>query len=172
MRASFSIMNLPASAACQLVPQAMILTCRNARNCLRRDIHLVQKNAAAFLTDASEGGVANRARLLENFLEHEVLVAALFRHDRVPEDVLNLAVDRASVEIAELHAILREDSHIAIGEEKHIARVAEDGGHVGGDEVFALAETDDDRRTLARGDDLVRIPPARARPARKRRGVA
>ena len=30
MRASFSIMNLPASAACQLVPQAMIFTCRNS----------------------------------------------------------------------------------------------------------------------------------------------
>src|SRR5947207_1028809 len=33
MRASFSIMNLPASAACQLVPQATILTWRNSLNC-------------------------------------------------------------------------------------------------------------------------------------------
>ena len=51
---------------------------------LRRDIHLVQKNAAALLADTPERGIADGARLLEDFLEHEVLVAALFRHDRVP----------------------------------------------------------------------------------------
>src|SRR5437762_3078974 len=54
----------------------------------RRDIHLVQKDSTALLTDAPESGVADGARLLKNLLEHEMLVAAFFRHDRVPEDVL------------------------------------------------------------------------------------
>ena len=61
------------------------------------------------------------------------------------------------VEIAEPHAVGREHRHVAIGEEEHVARVAEDGGHVGGDEVLALAEADHHRRPGARGDDLVRI---------------
>ena len=37
-----------------------------------------------------------------------MLVAALFRHDRVPEDVLHLAVDGVSVEVAELNAKLQQ----------------------------------------------------------------
>ena len=94
MRASFSIMNLPASAACQLVPQAMIFTCRKRANSAGRDIHLVQEDAAGLLAHAAQRGVADGARLLEDFLEHEMLVAALFRHDGVPQDVRDLAVAR------------------------------------------------------------------------------
>ncbi len=46
---------------------------------LGRDIHFVEKNTAGFLAYAAEGGIANGARLLVNFLEHEMLVAAFFR---------------------------------------------------------------------------------------------
>ena len=86
-----------------------------------------------------------------------MLVAALFRHDGVPQHVSNLAVDGPALEIAQPHAGRREDRHIAIGQEKHVARVAEDGGHVGCDEVFVVADADDHRRAVARGDDLLRI---------------
>ena len=86
MRASFSIMNLPASAACQLVPQATIRTWRNALNSFGGDVHLVQEDAAGFLAHAAQRRVADGARLLKDFLEHEMLVAALFRHDRDPTE--------------------------------------------------------------------------------------
>src|SRR6266849_10901885 len=43
-----------------------------------RDIHFVQENAAGFLPDPAERGIADGARLLKDLLEHEVLVAALF----------------------------------------------------------------------------------------------
>ena len=33
----------------------------------------------------------------------------------------------------------------------------EERGHVGGDEIFVLAEADDDGRSITRGDDLVRF---------------
>ncbi len=71
--------------------------------------------------------------------------------------MLDLAVDGAAVEVAELHAVRRENGHVAIGEEEHVARVAEDGGNVGRDEVFAFAEADHDGRAFAGGDDLVGI---------------
>ena len=71
----------------------------------RADIHLVQENAAGFLAHAAQRGVAHGARLLKDFLEHEVLVAAFFRHDGIPQDMGNLAVDGAAVEIAQADAI-------------------------------------------------------------------
>ena len=87
-------MNLPASAACQLVPQAMMRTWLNSLKSLRGDIHLVQENAAGFLAHAAQRRVAHGARLLKDFLEHEMLVAALFGHDRVPQNVRDLALHR------------------------------------------------------------------------------
>ncbi len=119
------------------------------------DVHFAEEDAAGVERDAAEGGVANGPRLLPDFLEHEVLVAALFRLDRVPLDALEFALDRLAVEVGELDAIESEDGHVAIGEEVDVARVMEDAGNVGGDEVFAVAYADDDRRSRARGDDLV-----------------
>ena len=60
-----------------------------------RNLHLIQEDVAGFLRNASQRGVAHRARLLVDFLEHEMLEAALFRHDRVPGNVLHLGVPRA-----------------------------------------------------------------------------
>ncbi len=123
----------------------------------RLNVHFIEKDAPGLLPHAAHHGVAYGARLLEDFLEHEMLVAAFFRHDGVPEHVGNLAVDGPALEIAQPHAGRREDRHVAIGQEKHVARVAEDGGHVGGHEVFVVADADDHRWAVARGDDLLRI---------------
>ncbi len=48
------------------------------------------------LRDAAQCRVADGAGLLVDFLEHEVLEAALLRQDRVPGDVLDLAPNRTS----------------------------------------------------------------------------
>src|ERR1017187_7577894 len=102
-------MNLPASAAGQrgLLTGAASdnLPLAEARELGRRDIHLIQKHLAGFLADAAQRGVPDGARLLIDFLEHEVLVAALFRQDGVPQNVLAFAVDGVALEIAEAHAI-------------------------------------------------------------------
>ena len=70
------------------------------------DLHLVQKDFSGVLRDAAEQRVAHGAGLLENFLLHEVLVAALFRHDRIPGDVVRGAIDGAAVVIHHPDAIL------------------------------------------------------------------
>ena len=101
MRASFSIMNLPASAACQLVPQATILHLAEIPGTRLGEISISsRKMRPGFLSHAAQRGVPHGARLLEDFLEHEMLVAALFRHDRVPQNVRDLALHRPAVEIA------------------------------------------------------------------------
>ena len=65
------------------------------------------------------------------------------------------ALDGLAVEVGELDAGEGEDGHVAVGEEVDVAGVVEDAGNVGGDEVLAFADADDDGRAGARGDDLV-----------------
>ena len=48
------------------------------------DFHLAQVDLARVERDATQRGVANGPRLLPDFLEHEMLVAALFRLNRIP----------------------------------------------------------------------------------------
>ena len=86
-------MNLPAWPACQLVPQAAILIFLAALEFGFGDLHFVEEDVSGFLRNAAQRCVAHGARLLINFFEHEMLEAALFRHDRVPGDMLHLAHD-------------------------------------------------------------------------------
>ena len=86
-----------------------------------------------------------------------MLVAAFFCLDRVPEDALRLAFDEVAVEVGELDAVEGEDGHFAVVEEDDVAGVMKNSGDVGGYEVFAFADADDDRWAEAGGDDLVRF---------------
>jgi hypothetical protein len=86
-----------------------------------------------------------------------VLVAALFGHDGIPEDVGDLAFDGTAFEVHEADTVGGEDGHVSIVEEEDVACVAEDGWDVGGDEVLGLAEADDDGGAVAGDDDLARI---------------
>ncbi len=119
------------------------------------DLHLIEEDVAGFLRNPSQRGVTHRARLLVDFLEHEMLEAALFRHDRVPGDVLHLADDGLSVEVGELHAFGRDHGQVAVAQEEQVAGVIKNRGHVGGDEILVFAQTDYGRRAIAGGHDLV-----------------
>src|SRR5258708_5835271 len=101
--------------------------------------------------------MAQGARLLENFLLHEVLVAALLRHDGVPGNVLRGAFDGAAVVVHNMHPFCREDGNVAVRKEKHFAGVLEQGRNIARDEIFSLAEANHRRRTQARGDNLLGI---------------
>ena len=67
----------------------------------------------------------------------------------------DVALDGVAVEVGERDAGGGEDGHVAVGEEVDVAGVVEDAGDVGGDEVLAVADADDDGRAEAGGDDLV-----------------
>ena len=121
------------------------------------NLHLGEEDFAGVERDAAQGGVADGAGLLKDFLEHEVLVAALFRLDGIPEDALEGALDGVAVEVGELDALAGEDGHVAVGEEVEIAGVVEDAGDVGGDEVFAIADADDGGGSKAGDDDFVGV---------------
>ena len=119
------------------------------------NLHLAQEDLARVERDAAQRGVGNGPRLLPDFLEHEVLVAALFRLDRIPLNARELALDGLAVKVGELDACRRQDGHVAVGQEVDVARVVQNAGHVGGDKALAFAHADNDRRAEPRGNNLV-----------------
>ena len=120
-------------------------------------LHLVEEDAALLGGDAAEDGLLHRQRLLENLLQHEVLEAGLLGHHRIPRHALRRFRARIAGEIAERDALPRDHRHLLIVQEHDVARVAEDRGDVRGDEVFVLANADDDRRAVARRHQLLRV---------------
>ena len=84
-----------------------------------------------------------------------MLVAALFRLDRIPCDAGDGTLNRVAIEVGDGDAREGEDGHVTIGEKDHVAGVVEDAGDVRGDEGLALADADDDGRAGAGGDDFV-----------------
>ena len=121
------------------------------------DIEVLEEDIAPVERDAAEDRVARGRRLLVDLLEHEVLVAALLRRDRIPEHSLGRLRDGAPGEVGELDARPRDDGHFLVAEKHDVARVREDGRDVGGHEELVLSEPDDDRRAVANGDDLFGI---------------
>ena len=118
---------------------------------LRGDGHVGEEDFAGVERDAAEGGVADGAGLLVDFLEHEVLVAGLFGLDGVPGDALGLEGAGVAVEVGEGDAGGGEGGDFAVLEEVDVAGVVEDAGDVGGEEVFAVADAEDGGRAHAGG---------------------
>ncbi len=119
------------------------------------EVHLGEEDLAGVGRDAAEEGVADGARLLVDFLEHEVLVAGLFGLHGVPGDALGFEREGRAVEVGEGDAGGGEDGEFAVGEEVDVAGVVEDAGDVGGEEVFAVADAEHSGRAEAGGDELV-----------------
>ena len=64
--------------------------------------HLVEEHQAGVLRHAAEDGLAHGRRLLEDLLEHEVLVAGLLRLHGIPRDPRRFLVDRLTGEVLNL----------------------------------------------------------------------
>ena len=99
-----SIRNLPTSAACQDVPHARIDDALDLAQHLVGNLDLVQEHLAASRPTRGRARSRTAQRLLVDLLEHEVLVAALLRHDRIPRHARALLRDRAAGVVGELDA--------------------------------------------------------------------
>ena len=80
-----------------------------------------------------------------DLLHHEVRIAALFRGGHLPGDVLGDLFDPFTQGVIENGAVCAEIHHVAVVEIDHLAGVLQNSGHVGGDEILALAETENQR---------------------------
>ena len=124
-----------------------------APNFLRRELEIVEHDLAAAQT--RRDGVAQGVGLLHDLLEHEVRIAALLRRADLPLDVVMLLFDGLLHGVVELDAAAGEHGDLAVVHIHHVARVLDDGGRVAREEAAALAEAEQQRRVLARGDDAV-----------------
>ena len=107
--------------------------------------------------DAGQDRPAQRLGLLHDLLEHEMLVAALFRGGDLPVDVMVLLFDGQFHRVIDLHAVAAQNGDLAVIHVHNVARVLDKRRHVGGDEVLALAEADEQRCVLTRGINVVGI---------------
>ena len=98
------------------------------------EVHVGQDHAARLGGDPSAEGVGDGARLLVDLLEHEVPVAALLGHDRIPQDADGLPVHGVAIDGGDVHPVGGDHRHVAVLEDHHVARMRENGGDVGGHE--------------------------------------
>ena len=118
---------------------------------LRRELELGE-------VDGVERGQAvgdrlgDRVGLLVDLLQHEGRVAALLGRVLVPGDLEHVALDRVAVEVDDPGSVGVHGHDLAVLEPERRPGLREEGGDRRGDEGLALAEPDDQRALLARGD--------------------
>jgi hypothetical protein len=117
------------------------------------ELDAIEADVVAFEIDAADERIGDRARLLVDLLEHEVLEAALLGLDRRPRDDLRLADARLAFEVGDHHSVTSHRDELALLDEDHLAGLGQDRGDIAGDEVLAFAEADDQRRRVLRCDE-------------------
>ncbi len=121
-----------------------------------RHVEAAEFGGAFFRAETAAHGIAHRAWLLKDFLEHVMRVIALpdvFVGELDFADFVGpaFAGDRADLEFV---ALDRDD--IEVVQVNRVARVSDDRADVAGEKIFVFANTEDERAAAARADDEVR----------------
>ena len=127
------------------------------RQIARRGAHAGEHGRTEIEIESAADGVAERVGLLVDFLEHEVVETALFRGGGIKGELGDLAGDRDVVEVADIDGIGADNGDVVVVQIDHALGVGDDGGSVGRDDGFSLADADNDGAAAAGGDDLVRL---------------
>ena len=84
-------------------------------------------------------------------------IAALFRGGNIPVDVAVGLFDGVHLRVEHADALCRQYGDLPVLHVDDVPGVADDGGHIGGDEVLAFAAADDEGTVLPGGDQGVGI---------------
>ena len=107
------------------------------------------------LRHGNQQRVGQRARLFVDFLLHEVAVVAELGHVGRQLGNMHAAVGWLAGRVVHLHGQQADIGDIAFFQIHHALRDRQQGGHVGGDEIFLDAETDQQRAALAGADQSI-----------------
>ena len=96
-------------------------------------------------------------RLLVDLFHHEVLIAALFRGFRVPQDFHRLLFDFVPVQVVEGNALGAEPGQFQVAHIINGAGVFQNGRHIRGKKLLAVSGADDHGAVLPGGVDFAGI---------------
>ena len=99
--------------------------------------------------------LGDRVGLLVDLLQHEGLVATLLGRVLVPVDLLDLAADRGPLGPGDRRAGGVDRDDLAVLDQEHAPGLGEEGRNRRGDEGLPVAQPDDQRALLSRGDERV-----------------
>ena len=116
------------------------------------DVDLVEHQSPVRI-EAPEQCVRDGARLLEDLLAHEPVVAALLGRREVPVDVVRLRDGRFTGEARHVVAVRSDLDDLVLTELDGLSRVLDERRDVGRDEHLALAHADHERRVAAGSHD-------------------
>ena len=102
-----------------------------------RQVQAAELGGGAFVVHAAAQGVFHGARLLENFLEHEVRVLAALGVLLAEFQLADLDVGGVRAEVQNVEALRRDGRHVVIVEINDLFRVGDDGVGVAGQKILA-----------------------------------
>ena len=115
--------------------------------------HTTERDFASARVDATLQRHAQRARLLEDFLEHEVLELAEFNLLKIEFQLANLGSQRHIVNCCGAETLARDARNRIVREHDCLCGVRDDCTRITCDHKFTVADPDHQRRTLARHDE-------------------
>ena len=148
------MMYLPTRPACQEVPHATMAMRLMDLEIGLADVDLFEEDLSRVQRETAQNRLLCGARLLVDFLEHEVPVARLLGHHRIPHHSLGGLRNLRAGKVGEFHAVPSDDGHFLVAKEHDIARVTQNGWNVGSHEELVLTEPDDDGGAVANRNDL------------------
>ena len=119
---------------------------------LRRVVEAAELRRGGVAIEPASHDVFDRLGLLEDFLEHEVLEAALGDVAGLKIEHVNAVVDVALVAMNDPQAVGGDDGQLVIGQIDDLVGETGQGRGVAGDEMFAGADADDQRASEPGGD--------------------
>ena len=124
------------------------LDARQRAHVVGGELEGVEADLAGLEIDPAAEGVAGSLGLLEDLLQHEVLVAALLDLLRIPVEARHRSLHGGARAIPDLDLRTGEPGDVAVVEEDHVSRVSNERRRI---------RAEDERRALPHGDDLLAV---------------
>ncbi len=121
-----------------------------------RHVEAAELGGAFFRAETAAHGIAHRARLLKDFLEHVMRVIALLDVFVAELDFADLVSPAFAGDRADLEFVALDRDDIEVVQINRVARVGDDRADVAGEEILVLANSEHERTAAARADDEIR----------------